>query len=777
VAVSDPDGKPAANAAVTLATVDEGILRLTTFATPDPLGFFMGQRALGVETSDVYNRLMPEVAEADGVARVGGDGDGALRSTPVPAQRVKPVALVTEVVHTDENGVAHAHLHVPQFLGQLRVMAVGSRGAAFGSADARTLVRSPLVVQSTFPRFLAPGDACTLPMLVINNSDAAGDVKLGLTVEGGEVLSVTGADAPLHVAAHGQKVVNVALSAKKAVGVGRVRLLAEMGTETFAEATEIPVRPASPEVTRGGTLVATPEKPVTIAAPGEMMAGTESLEVRVSGRPQLSLPEAVAFLDRYPYGCLEQTTSQCLPLVYLPDVGKQIAPDLFDPQEVARKVQAGMVRMMSMQTASGGLSMWPGGEEPWAYGTVYAAHFLVEAGKAGHPVPEDFRANVMGYVRGLVSKSPESPEDVVVQAYAVHVLALAGKPDRAAINRLAEVIAADKSGELPAAARLHVAMAQAAVGKTDAAAALLPEDLPVVKKRELGATLASPVQDQALLLTTLLSINPDDGRIPTIAQRLAQGAGRGQALEWMTTHDNAMAYLALGKYFHSIGGEAAFSAATLMRGDTAVATARPDAAAAWSAKGALAEALAVQVEGPAGAKAFVSWVQRGVPLEPPAGADHVLKIRRTYLNEKDEPLTAGEIASGTAVKVRLTLETPSELKNVVVEDLLPAGMEIENPRLATTAKKEGEARAGEVTIAPPLASPRLDMRDDRLVLMTNVPAGASSFTYLARAVTTGTFMVPPVHGECMYDPSINSTSGGGATLVVVPAGAKAVVRR
>lgn len=776
VAVTDFTGKASPHTAVTLVAVDEGILRVTDFKTPDPLAYFLGQRALGVETADLYGKLMPEVPRIDGVARTGGDGDEALRSSPVPAKRTRPVALVTEIVHTDDSGLAHAHLQVPQFLGQLRVMAVAYHGATFGSGEAKTLVRSPLVVQSTFPRFMAPGDSATLPMLVINNSDAAGEVKLSLAVEGGDVLSVAAPQEPLHVGAHEQKIVAVALSAKQAVGAGQLRLHAEMGGETFEESVEIPVRPPAPQITRGGMLVATPEKPITFSPARDLLEGTSSMELRVSPRPQLSLPQAVGFLDHYPYGCLEQTTSQCLPLVYLPDVGRQIAPDLFDEERVSRKVQVGILRLLSMQTASGGLSMWPGEAQPWAYGSVYAAQFLVEAERAGHTVPEDFKASLLGYVRGLLAASPENGEEVVVQAYAAHVLALAGKPDRAAMNRLAEIVATDRT--LPPAARLHLALAQAASGKTDAALALLPQDLPPTRTREQGHTLASPVQDQALLLTTMLTINADDPRIPSLAQKLAAGAGTTAFDGWLTTHDNALAFLALGKYFRSTKEEAAFSAATVTLGDHLLATAKPGAPAQWKTSGKVDGDLAVKVEGPAGAKAFVAWIQRGVPLEMPAAADHVLKVRRTYLAENDQPLSSLEVASGAAVKVRLTLETPSDLKNVVVEDLLPAGIEIENPRLVTTAKSDGDTPQNDADARSrpmPLSPGRLDMRDDRLVLVADLQAGVSTFTYLARAVTAGTFIVPPVHAECMYDPGINSLADGGGKLVVT-SGRKALAR-
>jgi uncharacterized protein YfaS (alpha-2-macroglobulin family) len=780
VAVTDASGQGTKDASVVLFAVDEGILRLTDFHTPDPLAYFTGPRALGVETSDLYDRLMPEVPKPEALAQVGGDAEEALRSSPVRAQRVKPVALATEVLQTDSAGAAHAHLHVPRFLGNLRLMAVTYQGERVGMGQGQTLVRSPLIVQSSFPRFLAPGDTSDLPMLLINNSEAAGDVKLTLTVDNGELLEVKAPETTVHLEAHGQKAVMVRVEAKAAAGVAHLHLGAVMNGEAWQETVELPVRPPSPRVTQGQTLVATPEQPVTFTPPADVLPGTGSLDVRVSPRPQLSLPEALDYLDHYPYGCLEQTTSTCLPLVYLPEIGKQVAPDLFDEARTGRKVQAGIVRLLSMQTAGGGLAMWPGETSPWAFGSVYAAQFLVEAEAAGQPVPEDFKASLLGYLRTLLQRSPETADAVETQAYAAYVLALAGRPDRPAMNRLGEIVAAEKSA--PATAPLYLALAQAAAGRPEAAAGLLPQELPAPRdRRELAGNLASPVSDQALLLTTLLTIQPNHPAIPALAQKLADGAqARGNG-GWMSTHDNALAFLALGKYLRSIKDEAPFTRSVLAAGDggAALLTVLPGTPGAWSAKEAMKGPLTLTVEGPAKAKAFVSWIQTGVPLHVPPPADHHLQVRRTFLTEKDKAIEGTTLATGTAVKVRLTLKAPSDLQNVVLEELLPAGLEIEKPRLETTENTDGESERERHRADGPVAlSPaRVDMRDDRLVLVTDLLAGESTFTYLARAVTPGTYVVPPVHAECMYDPSINSMADGGGTLTVTAAGRKAIAQR
>ena len=770
VMVTDARGQAVGGAAVALVAVDEGILRLTDYTTPDPLRYFVATRALGVATADIYTRLMPEVQKLDGAGTVGGGGDGdgdvaaagfaQRHSTPVTAKRVRPVALVSEIVHTDAGGKAAAHLQVPEFLGQLRVMAVAYTGRSMGAAEQGVFVRSPLVVQSSFPRFLAPGDQCEAPLLVINNSKAAGSVVVQLTTDSQGVLTLDTGRREVTLQPGEQKTVMFQLTAKQAVGIGQIGLEARLGEETFSEHVEIPVRPASPAITRGDSLTATADKPLALKVPGGMLAGTETFELRISQRPALGLPEGLAYLDRYPYGCLEQTTSGCFPLVYLPDIGAQIAPGVFEKERVGRKVQAGITRLIGMQTAAGGLAMGPGSTQDWAWGSVYAAHFLTEAQHAGYDVPADFAARLNVYLRSLLTKSSDTAETIETQAYALYVLALAGTPDRPMMNRLGEVLAEDAKRPAWGAnqARFHLALAWTAAGRKDLAEKLIPEQLPMVRTtRQLAGNVGSPVRDEALMILTLLDAAPEHKALPGLVEKLSAAAGdRG----WLSTQDNAFAVMAMGKYLRATKDEKAFERAELVRGEEVVATAQGSKPVVWT--GGDLSGLNVRVSGPAGAKAYVNWLQTGVPTEMPADADHALKIRRQYLREDGAPL-AGTVMSGTAVRVVITVETPTALSHVVLEDMLPAGLEPENPRLATAKREDG---AGNSPAEGRAMTGRLDVRDDRVIVVTSVEAGKSSWSYLSRAVTPGTYVVPPVRGECMYDPGINSLSGGGATLTV-----------
>ena len=501
--VVDFAGNPVPNAAVTVAAVDEGICRLTDYKTPDPFSFFTAKRSLGVNTADLFGQLMPEAPTAEKQSAVGGDGDpafGLKRGSPVASKRVRPVAMVSAVLHTDEQGLARADFPTPEFNGQLRVMAVVSADARFGSADAPVLVRSPLLVQSSWPRFAAPGDRFSVPLTVFNNGAAPGEVSVTIDVDGpiqpadqkqpGNRIS----PPPITIAPGGQATVAFEIVALDQIGVAHAHLIAKMGSEMFEEHVELPIRPASPTVTDGGYLTARPDAPAKVEIPAGFVDGTVNYELRVSTTRQLQLPEGLDYLDRYPYGCVEQTTSTLFPLVYLSDIDQQISPDLFDSSHVTDKVRVGMLRLMSMQTSDGGLAMWPGGREDWAWGSVYAAHFLVEAQAGGFEVPEELRDPLLTYVRGLLNQPEASTGTIELQSYAAYVLALAGKPQRAVMARLSEVLKLIDAGS----ARFHLAAAWLAAGRRDLAAGLIPAEIPAPRvNRDLAGNVGSGVRDRA----------------------------------------------------------------------------------------------------------------------------------------------------------------------------------------------------------------------------------------------------------------------------------------
>jgi len=781
VRITDASGAPVENAAVTVAAVDEGICQLTGFTTPDPFAFFIRKRALGVFTADLYSQLMPEVPKPDKTSPIGGDDGGydPRHLTPVSARRVKPVALISAVLHTDANGDVQANFNVPQFTGKLRVMAVASSDRSFGSGDGAVLVRSPLLVQSSWPRFAAPADKFLVPLVAFNNTPLPADATITMRITDGPLRlgpkSQRELTMPsLKLPGNGQSTQLVEVSAGEQCGVSHAVLIANMGGQTYEEETELPVRPASPEVTLGGYATATPKAGAEISLPGGMLDGTARFQLKVTPWPSLQLPQGLEYLERYPYGCLEQTTSTLFPLVYLSDIGGLIAPGVFEKERVASKVQAGITRLIGMQTADGGLAMWPAYREPWPWGSVYACHFLIEARNAGHAVPEEFGDQLLAYLRTLLRQSSDDPEMLETQAYACYVLALAGKPERGVMSRLTEVVNTSRPDGVapPAQARFHLAAAWLAAGRRDLAEGLIPHALPLPRdKQSLAGTLGSPTRDRAILVDTLLAVQPDHPTLPQLVQQLADAGRHG---EWRSTQDTAFAVLALGRYLRQNRAATPYATADLLLDGVHLVDASDGQPLLWEA-GDMdhrlpgdGSKLRVRITGAAGATAHLAWLETGVPLKPPPPADHGMKVRQRLLDERGKPLDAIGVHSGDLVQVELTIASQTPLEHVVIDDLLPAGLEIENPRLTTTAPDSAEQPEDRQPNV--FQDARLEMRDDRLVLIGGLPnAGAGTYVYTARAVTAGTFVLPPVRAECMYDNAINSISGGG-TFVVIPAG-------
>jgi uncharacterized protein YfaS (alpha-2-macroglobulin family) len=295
------------------------------------------------------------------------------------------------------------------------------------------------------------------------------------------------------------------------------------------------------------------------------------------------------------------------------------------------------------------------------------------------------------------------------------------------------------------------------------------------QSRQQSGNVGSPVRDRAVVLSTLLAVDPDRPDLPALAQALAD---EGKSGRWQSTQDTAFAVMALGRYLKQAAKAEPFDSVELWQGGSRIATGTSGEPLAWNADASMSskDPLEVRVTGPAKARAHVSWLQTGVSIQPPADASSGITLRRRYLNEHGEPLRNDTVHSGDLVKVELTIQPTTELDNVVIEDLLPAGLEIENPRLVTQAPAAALAKARKPSNDATTFEPRrLDMRDDRLILMGDLPAGAMTYTYAARAVAPGTFVVPPVRAECMYDIGTSAVSGGGRVLHVVPAGGRSTI--
>lgn len=737
VRVTDVAGLPLSDAAVTIAAVDEGILRPAAFRTPDPFAFFAGKRLLGVVAVDAYADLMPETPRPGGVSEPGGDGAvGARHRPPVSVRRVIPVALWSGVVRSGADGVASARFTVPEsYSGRLRLMAVAVAGSRSGSVAAPCAVRAPVLVQASLPRFLAPGDRCRVPVTVFNQGEA-GEAMVAVAAEG--AVQATPAEQRVAVPAHASAVAWIEVAAADAMGAAVFTASARIGTESHRERTELMVRPAVPVETVGGSLTLAPGKEVAIAAPAGFLAGGwRSARVTIDQAPDLGVPLAIERLLAYPHGCAEQTASACLALVRLPE----FLPAGSRPA-VATRLAHGLARLELLTTRDGGLAMWPGGREAWPWASVFALHLLHEASAAGFAVPAQLRDGLIGYARAQLGRN--DADQLATRCYAAHVLALHGQPQPSALARLAVEVRAPHAWVTPECA-LHLAAAWLAAGDRVRAAALVPEAIAPRLDRRDGGDCGSGVRDRAVALLTLAALDPQRPEAVRLARELAG------ASDWGSTQDLAWTVLALGRWRATVQA-APYARAALVAGGNALAAG--SGAVAWEGA-ALPAGLTARIDGDAGALGFLAWTAEGIPAVVPPPLSAGLAIARSW------SLDAAGIRRGDLLTATVTLTSADgrEHRNVVVEDLLPAGFEIENPRLATSAAQGAHQDRND-------QPSHVEIRDDRLVLVGDLSAQRPLVhRYLVRAVAAGSFALPPIVAECMYDRSIRARAGAGTLAI------------
>ncbi len=776
---------------VCIAAVDEGILALTDFQTPNPHDFFYQQRGLKTRSFDLYSGILPEIADVTDNASTGGDGAGARRLgrkrlNTSSIRRVKPVSLWSGFVQTDGNGRGTIKFKIPQFNGKLRLMAVAFAGADYGATEAYLTIREPIVLTPTFPRFLAGGDKVRVPVTLFNGTgedgeftvklQALGDVQLlsASTINTAEPTPEKTPEQPAQpsktesslyelsvdkqVEAGSETQVFFDIRAQDALGEVNFNLFAEGNTETTQMDVKLPLRSVAPPVTKTGHGVVRAGEPVDFILPANLIANSSDFSLTLSPFPNIAFSDSLRYLVGYPHGCLEQTTSKVFPLLYFSDLARSVEPMLAAEDSVDYYITSGITKLESMLMSNDQFSYWPGGTyvNPWS--SIYASHFLVEARKAGYEVADRVYDAML---EGLKTRAKFSPDmegendakkvkaNIALATYASYVLAAAGQPDRGTMHYLKNRGASGLSDY----SHFQLAGAFALSGELETALSMLPVSVsPSFNGKsnpgwETGGTFNSPIRAQAIMLDVLAEVNENHPSIPMLVKNLSEAASDGK--RWRTTQDNAFAFLALGKIMKK-QADRNYTGTFKLNGEhfadfDATETRYTDAA--WD--GARIQ-LNVEGEG----SCYYYWsafgIQRDSFIEE---YERELQVRRRYFNKNGEELT-GTFVHGDLIVSEITVKAlTANLENVVVVDMLPTGFEIENPRL--------ESRAGIPWLKAQGFKPDyIDIRDDRLIFFGTFPRQRErKFYYALRAVTQGEFTLPPIAAEAMYDPTKSAVTG------------------
>jgi uncharacterized protein YfaS (alpha-2-macroglobulin family) len=725
--------KAGEEARVVVAAVDVGVLNLTNYRPPAPDDYYLGQRRLTPEIRDLYGQLIDGMEGAQGKIRSGGDAGAELTGSP-PTQA--PLALYSGIVKVAADGSAQVSFDIPAFAGTVRVMAVAWSKDRVGKATGDVVVRDPIVLTATLPRFLRTGDRGVAQLALDNVEGAAGDYTIAFSTEGAVKIDD---DKPptLKLAAKQRTHVSVPVSAT-AAGASTIDVsVSGPNGFTLERVYALNVRPATQTLTRRSVRALAPGETLTLNRDmfADFVPGTGRVALSVAISTSLDAATLLNALDRYPFGCSEQVVSTAMALLYLKDLGGEA--HLAVAGDIDQRLNDAIARLLSRQDSNGSFGLWSvGGQDVWL--DAYVTDFLTRARERGFKVPAQGFTLALDRLRNYVGRAPEPSKDGGRElAYAHYVLARNAAAAVGDLRYLADVKLGDLATPI---AKAQLAAALAMLGDKPRATrvfhaalnAIPPQPIPDLGRADFGSIL----RDSAALVT----LASESGTEPRVVVDAVARVDAARALSSSTsTQEDAwlvLAASALAKNLNAIS--------LSMNGEKRQGTFYRSFPA-----GELATPFAVSNSGSGNIQAVVSV--SGAPLTPEPAAERGFKIERNYFTLDGKPADPTTARQNDRFVVVLKMTEPQpEFGRVIVADHLPAGFEIDNPHLVSSGD------TGKLAWITDAAEPvNTEFRDDRFVAAfdrNKDSAPVFSVAYVVRAVSPGHYVLPQAKVEDMYQP-------------------------
>jgi uncharacterized protein YfaS (alpha-2-macroglobulin family) len=776
---------------VTVSAVDVGILNITRFARPDPIGWFFAQRRLGVDAYDLYGRVIESFDGGTAKLRYGGDmALDALPQARRPTAKVLTVDLFAGPVELDAQGNAKVLLKVPDFNGTLRVTALVFGEQEFGSTDSETIVRAPLVAEISTPRVMAPGDNATVTLDLQNFSGSEREFKVN--VETAAPLAVREGARTIKLADKAKSTLNFPLRALDGYGVGKIRVMAE-STDKAGEPIrvnrefEMVVRAGWPSVLRSMPQSLDSLAPVAIGASAldGMFADSVTARMTMSSLPPLPFASALSELLKYPYGCVEQTTSKAFGALLLDQATaeKMHVTGLSTEQRKSR-IEGAIGRIASMQAGSGHFSMWGGDGGVNTFLTPYVTEFLLDAREEGFNVPEEMLQKSLKRLSDdlLAGGHPYYSYDhsdhmrFADEAWSAYVLA---RVNRAPLGTLRALYDNERQKSITALPLVHLGIALKLMGDAPRAEKAIAEAFAkkVDRPRWIG-DYGSDLRDTALMVALVqrhgLSKPEYGARVFDLARSLkveqregeqARARWGGSGRLYLSTQEQ-VAIGRLGKNLIN-DGDAVVSGTLTIGGETSEIS--PDRI--WSRNFDANDLRGGVRVNPQGVPPlYLSTDIVGVPRSAPAYDDSNVAIQRTYYTLDGKPWQVGPLKEGDGLIVGIKIEAREAMPDALLVDLLPGGLEIENFNL-TDAKQWADVVVNGITLSDRSNAAEVqheEFRDDRYVAALKLYEGQEAHIfYLVRAVSPGTFLVPPTLIEDMYRPEVRGIGRSSVSSIKV----------
>ncbi|ADR20395.1 hypothetical protein MATR_19860 [Marivirga tractuosa] len=734
--VNEKNGKPMA---YTIALVDEGLLGLTNYKTPQPWDHFYAREALGVRTYDMFEDVLGSFAGKYGrLLAVGGDEMGPMEEKS--ESRFKPVVEYLGPFYLDKGDKRTHTVTIPQYIGELRMMLVAAdKSGTYGSFEKSISINQPLMMLATLPRVMGPGETTKMPITLFANDPSikTANVKVSST---GKLKSSKEMQVKLNP--DSETIVYVDVEAEKALGSGKVHITATSGKNKAVYDVNMDVRPSNPRMISVKDKLLEDQETWTADYQPLGMLGTNESVLELSTLPPLNLDQRTSYLIRYPHGCIEQTTSSVFAQLYLSDL---ISLKEEKKYEIQRNIEAAIERLRNFQLPSGGFSYWPGMQTANEWGTSYAGHFLVEAQSRGYAVPKDMLRNFQKFQSEMANNWNSSTRyrSDLYQAYRLYTLALAGEPDMAPMNRMRE------NTGISELSKWLLANAYAQSSYQDVGEEMITNLTKEVKDyRELSGTFGSSTRDEAIILETLVKLGRKKDAFDML-QGIAEKLGDSDY--WMSTQTTAYCLIAVAEYTKGFPASGNLNASVKI--DEQVININQ---LGYFTQVNLLDAdksMKIEASNKSGAPLYVRLIRQGIPLEGGEKSDAKnLSISVNYYDNDGAQVDIKKMKQGTDFKAIVTVKNPGtkgELKELALTQIFPSGWEILNTRLNDTgAGNQDKAKYK-------------DIRDDRVLTYFDLKAGEQkSFTVLLNASYKGRYYLPSVQAEAMYDNSIYANLEG-----------------
>ena len=736
VPVSIENALPGEQVFVTLAAVDQGILQLTDYATPDPVDFYLGKRRLGIEVKDIYGQLI-KADGRQGRLKVGGDMAG--RNVQGSGVRtVKTVALFNGPVQLGSDSEVSIPLHLPDFNGELRLMAIAWDKTRVGTAEQTLLVRDPVVARLYLPRFLAVDDVAQLTLNVQNLNAPVGTYQVKL-IAGDAVALKESTDFDFIVSNsalqnHDQK--HYPLRALRP-GVGNVTLQLT-GPDGFSLSRDwqIGVR-AAQTITSTRTsqrLDGNQTLQLNDTLLNNYVAGTGALQLRVSSRPGLNVPALLQKLDRYPYGCLEQTTSRALPLLYFNQVAENWLGEHATEDVLAQRVQEAIRRVLSMQKFSGGFGLWNENSHIEYWLSAYALDFLTRAREIDYFVPNNAYQRGLDWLQKQLNQLSYNSADLAFRAYALYVLARAQQAPLGELRYLHDNFLQQLPSQL---ARAQLGAALAHYGDVERARKAFRLALSERRPDELR-DYGSPLRDHAATLALLTEANVLPNQIGQLAAYVSDAMDERR---YTSTQEQVWLLLAA----HALSNNRQESLQLAVNGRPLVTD-----QVYYLTPTSEQVRQGIELSNQGTQAAWYSLYSSGVPKSPQPPEQQGFTVSRRYYNRRGEIVDPAQVEQNETLVAVISGKVLTDYNHqALIVDLLPAGLELENARLG-----HGDTTSNYDWLPALSSTVHTELRDDRYVAALDLENGQREFTlaYLARAVTPGEYTLPAVFIEDMYKP-------------------------